>query len=76
MITTIQLNKEVKLKLEKLKESKKETYEQTILKLINSKEESKRKKEELIIEGCKEMAKDNLKITKEWEHVDTKDWEW
>lgn len=33
--------------------------------------------EELLIEGCKEMAEENLKITKEWEATDnTLDWDW
>ena len=34
-------------------------------------------KEELMIEECKEMAEESLKITKEWETTDaTLDWEW
>ena len=66
MVTSIQLNENVKKALDKLK-SNKETYEEVIVKLI---EESKRKKEgqeKLLIEGYKEMAKESLKIAKEWE---------
>ena len=37
----------------------------------------KRKQEELMIEGCKEMTKGNLKIAKEFEAIeDLKYWEW
>jgi len=33
--------------------------------------------EEDLIEGCKEMAKENLKITKEFEAIEEDfDWEW
>ena len=31
-----------------------------------------KKQEKLLIEGCKEMAEDNLKITKKWEKLDIK----
>lgn len=67
MITTIQLNENVKNSLNKLKVSEKQTYEEVILRLIKLSEEQKRKQEELLIEGCKEMAKDSLRIAKEWE---------
>jgi hypothetical protein len=33
-------------------------------------ERSKREQEELLIEGCKVMAEDMIKITKEWETTD------
>jgi len=37
----------------------------------------KREKDELMIEGCKAMAEENLKITKEFEAIeDLKDLEW
>ena len=76
MVTTIQLNENVKNALDRMK-SGKETYEQIILNLMKIAEEYKRKQEELLIEGCKEMAEDSLKINKEWEAVDTEvDWEW
>ena len=36
-----------------------------------------KKTRELLIEGCKEMAEENLKICKEWEAIDAEmDWEW
>ncbi len=66
MVTTIQLNENVKRELDRLK-SAKETYEQVILGLMKTAEESKRKQEELLIEGYKEMAEESLKIAKEWE---------
>lgn len=77
MITTIQLGDNVKRELEKMKESVNDTYEKVILTLIKIAEEKKRKQTELLIEGCKEMANESLKITKEWETTDaTLDWEW
>lgn len=36
-----------------------------------------KEKEELLIEGCKEMAEDSLKIAKEFEAIENlDDWEW
>lgn len=76
MITTIQLNKDVKKALDKIK-SGKETYEQVILSLMNIAEKSKREQEQLLIEGCKEMAEESLKIAKEFEAIeDLSQWEW
>ena len=76
MITTIQLNENVKKELSRLK-SKKETYEEIILKMIEIIEKQKREQKELLIEGCKEMAKENLKITEEFETIENLDeWEW
>jgi len=76
MVTSIQLNEDVKMQLDNLK-SGKETYEQVILNLMKIAEEKNRKKEELLIEGCKEMAEENLRITKEFELIeDLSNWEW
>jgi len=76
MITTIQLNEDVKKQLFKLK-SGKETYEQIIVNLMSFAEKHKLKQEALLIEGCKAMAEENLKITKEFESIeDLSDWEW
>ena len=76
MVTTIQLNESAKAQLDKLNTGK-ETYEEIILKLIQLTEEHRRKQEELLIEGCKVMAEDMIKINKEWEAVDSDlDWEW
>ena len=66
MITTIQLNEEVKKELDRMK-SNKETYEEVILNLMKIAEKCKREQEELMIEGYKEMAEESLKIAKEWE---------
>ena len=38
--------------------------------LMKIAEEHKRKQEELMIEGCKEMYGENLKVTKEFEAVE------
>jgi len=77
MITTIQIHKNIKNELDRLKETKNETYEDVILELMKIAEQKKRKQTELLIEGCKEMAKDSLRITKEWENTDrTLDWEY
>ncbi len=67
MVTTIQLNEQVKNFLDKLKESKKQTYEDVIVNLIKLSEIQKRKQKELLIEECKEMAEENLRIAREWE---------
>ena len=76
MVTSIQLNENVKNALDRLK-SDKETYEQVILNLMKIAEKCKREQEQLLIEGCKTMAEENLKITKEFESIeDLKNWEW
>jgi predicted CopG family antitoxin len=76
MVTTIQLNEEVKNALDRLKTNK-ETYEQVILKLMQIAEKCKREQEELLIEGYKEMAEESLKINKEFEAIEEDfDWEW
>jgi hypothetical protein len=75
MVTTIQLNENVKIALDRLK-SNKETYEEVILNLMKISEKFTREKEELLIEGYKEMTEESLRITKEWEATDaTLDWE-
>ena len=66
MITTIQINSDVKKAMDKMK-SNKETYEQLIINLMQIVENEKRNQEDLLIEGCKEMYDDVLKIAKEWE---------
>jgi predicted CopG family antitoxin len=76
MVTTIQLNEDVKNALDRLKVDK-ETYEEVIVNLMKFAEACKRNKEQLLIEGCKEMAEENLKITKKFESIESlKDWEW
>jgi len=77
MITTIQIRDNVKNQLDRLKENHNESYEQTIIRLMQLVEEHKRRQKELLVESCKEMAEESLKITKEWESTDAKlDWEW
>lgn len=76
MVTTIQLNENVKNALDRLK-SNKETYEEVILNLMKIAEKCQREQEQLLIEGCKVMAEENLKITKEFEPIENLDnWEW
>ena len=65
MITTIQLRENVKNELDKLKTNK-ETYEEVILYLMKTLEQNKRQKKELLIEGCKEMAKESA-----WSKIQT-----
>ena len=66
MITTIQLNEDVKKVLDRMK-SNKETYEEVILNLMKIAEKHKREQEQLLIEGYKEMADESLRIAREWE---------
>ena len=76
MVTTIQLNEDVKSALDRLKTSK-ETYEEVILKLMDATEKHNREQEQLLIEGCKVMAEESLKITREFEAIEDIDsWEW
>jgi uncharacterized protein YigA (DUF484 family) len=77
MITTIQLNENIKNQLERLKDSKNQTYEEVISNLMKLAEDNKRKQKELLIEGYKETAEESLRICKEWEAVDSElDVEW
>ena len=76
MITTIQLNENIKSELDRLKINK-ETYEEVILNLMKIAEKCKREQKQLLIEGCKVMAEESLKITKEFEAIENlDDWEW
>ena len=76
MVTTIQLNEDVKSALDRLK-SNKETYEEVILNLMKIAEKCKREQEQLLIEGCKAMADESLKITREFDAIeDLNDWKW
>ena len=76
MVTTIQLNEDVKKALDRMKTSK-ETYEDIIVKMMNQIDEQKRKHMGLMIEGAKETAEESLKITKQFEAIEEDfDWEW
>ncbi len=66
MITTIQLNENVKIALDRIKTNR-ETYEEVIVNLLKIAELQKRRQESLLIEGYKEMAEESLRIAKEWE---------
>ncbi|MBI2632726.1 hypothetical protein HYW75_07005 [Candidatus Pacearchaeota archaeon] len=76
-ITTIQIRENIKKALDRMKERSNESYEEVIINLLREKEKNKREQKELLIEGYEEMAKENLKITKEFEVLeDLDDWEW
>jgi len=76
MITTIQIRDNVKNELDKLKE-RNQSYEEVIINLMKFAEKCKRNQKGLLIEGCKVMAEENLKITKEFEAIeDLRNWEW
>lgn len=66
-ITTIQLRENVKQELENLKTKKNDSYEDVIVKLIERKNEDKKELERMLIQECKEMYGENLRIAKEWE---------
>ena len=66
-ITTIQLRESVKRLLDLLKERNNETYEDVIIKLLDEKEKDRDRLEKLMIEECKEMAEENLRIAKEFD---------
>ncbi|MEK6915521.1 MAG: hypothetical protein AABW89_03195 [Nanoarchaeota archaeon] len=77
MITTIQLNDNVKRELDRLKENSKNTYEEVIVKMIKQLDEQKKRQRDLLIEGYKEMAEESLNMTKEFEKIEEDfDWEW
>ncbi len=77
MVTTIQLNENVKKSLDRMKKTEKETYEEVIVKMMQQLEEQKRKHIDLMIEGAKETAEESLKITKEFEAIEEDfDWKW
>jgi len=76
MVTTIQITENAKRELDRLKTGK-ETYEEVIINLMKIAEKCKREQEQLLIEGCKVMAEESLKITKEFESIENlDDWEW
>ena len=74
MITTIQLNENVKNQLDRMKANK-ESYEEVILTLMKIAEQCKREQENLLIQGYKEMAEESLKINKEFDAIE-EDFEW
>ncbi|MCH7568854.1 MAG: hypothetical protein IIA87_05530 [Nanoarchaeota archaeon] len=77
MITTIQLDSNVKRLLDNMKETGKETYEEVIVTMMKQLEKQKRKKQELLIAGYKEMSEESLKISKEFEALeDLEEWKW
>ncbi|MBS3159350.1 hypothetical protein J4436_01045 [Candidatus Woesearchaeota archaeon] len=70
MITSIQIHENLKQELNLLKRNPKESYEEVITRLIFEVERQKRTQKHLLIKGYKEMASENLKLTKEWESTE------
>jgi len=75
MITTIQLNENIKTELNRMKVFSNETYEDVIVKMIEDIRKQKKIQTELLIEGCKIMAKDSIKMVEDFQYVDS-DLEW
>jgi len=67
MVTSIQLNENVKKRLSELKTSNKETYEDVIINLISKIENQRKERDKLLKEEALELAEESLKIAKEWE---------
>ncbi len=77
MTSSIQLSNRVKETLATYKRNPRESYEEVIVNLISEIEKRKMVEEALLIEGYKEMAKESLKICKEFEKIEEDfDWEW
>ena len=66
MITSIQIHEKLKHELDSLKLKNRESYEEVILRIIDSFEKQKRSQIKLLIEGYKETAEEDLKQIKEW----------
>ena len=64
--TTIQIHPESKKELESLREHKRETYEDIIMKLVSKVKSQETEVVTALISGYKEMAEDSLNIAKEW----------
>jgi len=74
MITTIQLNDDVKMALSKMKISNKETYEDVIVRMIKQIDESKNDKVDILKKGYEEMSQTSSSINDEWSSAD-KQWD-
>jgi len=72
-LTTIQMHTGVKRALDRVKDHK-ESYEEAVLKLIEKVESQRVSQEKLMVEGCKEMAGESLKVLKDWSAAET-DWD-
>ncbi len=76
MVTTIQLDENVKKALDRMK-SGRETYEEVIVNMMRQIEQNNRSKHDLLIEGYSEIAEESLKITQEFEAATSElNWEW
>ncbi len=76
-ISTIQIRQNIKNLLDEMKEKSNESYEDVIIKMIQTIDKEKRQQESLLIESCKKMAEESLKIAKEFETIENLDnWEW
>jgi predicted CopG family antitoxin len=76
MVKTIHLNENVKGALSRMKQSPKESFEDVLVRLIKLSQQSRKEKDNLLIEDFKEIADENLKLTKEFEVIgNCFDWE-
>lgn len=73
MITSIQIHEKLKHELDILKLKSRESYEDVIIRIIDSFEKQKRSQVKLLIEGYKETAEEDLKQIKEWSTLEL-DW--
>ena len=69
-LTTIQMHAGVKQALDRIKD-RKDSYEEAVLKLIEKAELQRVSQEKLMIEGCKEMIGESLKVQKDWSTTET-----
>ena len=77
MINIIEIRENVKQELAQLKEDINESYEDVIIRLMRQVQKQKKQQQMLLIEGCKEMAEESLKICKEFDSIEEYfDWEW
>jgi predicted CopG family antitoxin len=77
MITSIQIHKDVKQALYRMKTSPRESYEDIIVRMMKIINNNKKDHEKLMKEGCIAMADESKKLAEEWLEVSTNaDWEW
>lgn len=77
MISSIQLREDVKMRLARHKQKDNESFEDVIVRMMEQIGKQKAEQKALLIEQCRVMASDDLKIPKEWETTDASmDWKW
>ena len=66
VITTIQLNDEIKRALSRLKQNERDTYEDVIVRMMREARRRRNKSIDLLEEGYREMARTSIETTQEW----------